>query len=345
MKLKKNVISIIAQNLIFWAISFTITLNLFSRGDEIQQIDWIYTFLFHIPFIIVVTLNIYQAIPNFLNRFNIWVYLCAIFIAGFGVVLGVYELSYGPIARLLFPDYYFVGVYEPLELFGIMLIYLSLSTLLELSKTWFNRKETELEIARLHEEKTKSELKALQAQINPHFLFNSLNMIYGEAMRKTEKAPEMILKLSDILRYVVDNMNRTEVLLSDEIEYIRKFIDLQKERLSNPDRVIFSSSGDHESLKISPLILITFIENAFKHGSVSGLNERIEIAVSVEEKVLTLKVQNAINNIEVVNESASTGQGLNNTRMRLDMVYKDKYNLVVNNNDSLFKSELTIDLS
>jgi hypothetical protein len=345
MMLKNNILSVVAQNLIFWAISFAITLNLFSRGDEIRLIDWIYTFLFHIPFFIVVTLNIYQAIPNFLKRYNIWLYLLVISIPGFGVALGAYQLSYGPIANVLFPEYYFVGVYGPLELFGIMAIYIAVTTLIELSKSWFNRKETELEIAHLEEEKIRSELKALRAQINPHFLFNSLNMIYGEALRKTDKAPEMILKLSDILRYVVDNMNKNEVSIGQELEYIEKFIALQKERLNNPDRVNFTRSGNFDGLMLSPLLLITFIENAFKHGSVTGINERLNIKISAEEKTLNMTVENAINNIEVINESGSTGMGLANTKKRLDFIYGDRYSLKVNNDEISYKTELKIDLS
>ncbi len=340
-KLAKN----ITWSLLFWAISFSVTLNLFSRGNEITTLDWIYTFLFHIPFVAVVFLNIYQAIPNFLERFNVLVYIIAVSIAGFGVVQGLYYLSYGPIAKFLFPDYYFVVVYSPLELFGIMAIYITSSTLVELSKSWFNRKETELEIAQLEEEKTKSELRALQAQINPHFLFNSLNMIYGESMQKTEKAPEMILKLSDILRYVVDNMDKPEVLVRDEIEYIRKFIELQKERLSNPDRVIFKTDGDFKALTISPLLLITFVENAFKHGSVSGLNERIKISISEEQKSLKLRVENPVNDIEILDKPSSTGKGLSNTKQRLEMIYPNRYNLDINKEGSIFTSELEINLS
>ncbi|XWN36970.1 MAG: histidine kinase [Balneola sp.] len=345
MSFKKKVLNQVVQNIMFWTISFAITLNLFSRGDQIRKIDWIYTFLFHIPFITVVTLNIYQSVPNILKKYNIWLYLFIMSFAGFGVVLGTYSLSYGSLAEWLFSEFYFVGVYGPFELFGIMAIYISASTLIELSKSWFNRKEKEVEIAQLEEEKTKSELKALQAQINPHFLFNSLNTIYGETLKKSEKAPEMILKLSDILRYVVDNMNKSEVQLDQELEYIGKFIDLQKERLSNPNRVIYSVSGNHEDLNIQPLLLITFIENAFKYGSVSGLNERIKITISVEGNTLEMIVENAMNNIEVIEKSDSTGTGLLNTRKRLEFSYPGKYSLDLSKDAGTFKATLNIDLS
>ena len=343
MKLKKNIISLIAQNLIFWAISFGITLNLFSRGDEIQLIDWIYTFLFHIPLVIGVVCH-QLSLKYYLERKMIVAYTLSFFLSVI-FVIQIYPHTFDLLAPILFPTYYFVAIYTWLEMMGIGLIYISLSLLLYLSKSWFQRKDTEIKLTKLEEEKIRSELKVLRAQINPHFLFNSLNMIYGEALRKTDKAPEMILKLSDILRYVVDNMNKNEVRVEQEIVYIEKFIDLQKERLSNPNRVLFSKSGSFEGLMISPLLLITYIENAFKHGSVSGINERIKITIAAQNEELKLAVENSISNIEVIDKSSSSGMGLANTKKRLNFIYEDKYSLVINEDDESYKTELKIDLS
>lgn len=345
MSFNKDLLYAIAQNVLFWAISFAITLNLFSRGDEITTLDWIYTLLFNIPFFIVVTLNIYQGIPNILYRYNIWFYLLTVLVIGSALTVSLYSLSYGWFSNLVFPSYYFVGVYTPLELLGIMGIYVIISTLIELSKAWFNRKETQLEISRLEEEKTKSELKALQAQINPHFLFNSLNTIYGEAIRKSDKAPLMILELSDILRYVVDHMNKERVSLKSEIEYIKKFVSLQKKRLSHPERVLLTIEGSAENLEISPLLLITYIENTFKHGSVSSLDEQIKIHIKISSTSISLVCENPKNLIEVIEENKNSGTGLENTKKRLDFLYKHNYSLTITDQKEYYKSELTIDLS
>ena len=113
-----------------------------------------------------------------------------VLVAGFGITFFLYELTFNTFSGLLFPDYYFVAVYSPLEILGIMTTYIFISTLIELSKSWFDRKETEVRVAQLEEDKTKTELKALRAQINPHFLFNNLNTIYGEALKKSDKAPK-----------------------------------------------------------------------------------------------------------------------------------------------------------
>jgi sensor histidine kinase YesM len=323
-------------------VSFAITLNLFSTGDEIRRTDWIYTFLFHIPLVIGVVFNQFS-LKYFLEKKLTLAYILSFFLSIIFVVQ-IYPITFDLLAQALFPSYYFVAIYSWYEILGIGLIYITLSLLLYLSKSWFEKKETEIRVTKLEEEKTKSELKALRAQINPHFLFNSLNMIYGEALRKTDKAPAMILKLSDILRYVVDNMNHNSVTLNQEIEYIEKFIDLQKERLSNPERVIFSKKGDFDGLNISPLLLITFIENAFKHGSVSGVNERIAVNIVANDKRITLLVQNATNNIEVIDASSSSGMGLVNTKRRLEFIYADKYSLEINQKEEFYKIELIIDL-
>lgn len=345
MNFKKPLLKNTVQNFLFWTVSFVITLNIFSRGDKITVIDWIYTFLFNIPFFVIVTLNIYLAIPTILHRYNIWAYFFTAFIVGYMTTLGIYNLSYGWLSDLIFPEYYFVGVHNALELLGIMAIYIIISTLIELSKSWFDRKASEIELTRLEKQKTKSELKVLQAQINPHFLFNSLNTIYGEAIKKSDSAPIMILELSDILRYVVDNMNKERVLLESEIEYIKKFVSLQKKRLSHPERVLLTIEGSAKSLEISPLLLITYIENTFKHGSVSGLDEQIKIHIKISNTSIFMVCENPKNLIEAIEKNKNSGTGLENTKKRLDFLYKDNYSLTITDQKEYYKSELTIDLS
>lgn len=341
---KKNLIANIVQNLVFWTISFVITMRLFMQTSEVRTIDIIYTFLFHIPFITIVSINIYHLVPNILNKYGFWLYVSMTLIAGFGVTHGLYWLSYGPLASFLFPDYYFVAIYGPLEILGIMTVYVLFSTLIELSKTWFNRKETELKFSQLEEENTKSELKALRAQINPHFLFNNLNTIYGEALKKSDKAPAMILKLSSILRYIVENMEKEAVPLEEEIDYIEKFVELQRDRLSNPMRVLFKTEGDFSNHSISPLLLITFIENCFKHGTVTGVKDRINIQLSLASNTLTLRTENPKNAIEILEETSS-GTGIENATRRLNFMYPEKHSLDISETDTHYKLELTVELS
>ena len=327
-------------------ISFFVLLQVFSRTDEVRTIDIIYTFLFHLPFIVVVSINVFHSIPNLLNRYGIGIYLFMLFPL-FGISLFLYQFSFGAFSRWVFPDYYVVGTFSLLEVTGITTFYILLSTLLVLSKSWFAQKETEVQLARLEENNTQNELKALRAQINPHFLFNSLNTIYGEALKKSDKTPGMILELSDILRYVVNHMDQDTVPLTEEIGYLEKFISIQKQRVSNPERIHFSVEGSTDNIEIPPLLLITFIENCFKHGSVSGANDETQIKITVDEYKLHLHTLNSLNTIEVIEDgiNKASGTGIENALRRLNYLYPNRYDIDARSNEHQYLLDLNLKFS
>lgn len=268
-------------------------------------------------------------------------YLLIILVPGYGLTYFLYGLSYGAFSRALFSDFYLVGFFSQFELFGIMIGYVGLSTLIELSKAWSGKRDAELKLAQLQEEKTFSELKALRAQINPHFLFNNLNTIYGETLKKSEKAPSMILKLSGILRYIVENMDKDRVPLSAEIEYLKEFINLQKERISNPERVAFSVHGQFDDLTIAPLLLVNFVENAFKHGSTTEENDQINFNLNVMNDALTFRSVNTKSNSRNL-EATSSGTGIQNVKKRLDLLYADRHNLEIKEDNHLYDVTLNL---
>ncbi|GAB5410344.1 MAG: histidine kinase [Balneolaceae bacterium] len=340
---RKELLITIVQNVFFWTISFLVTLRVFMQTEEIRTIDLIYILLFHVPFIVIVLLNTFYLVPAILKKINFWIYLGLVLIPGFGLTYFLYEIAFGSISLLLFPDYYLVGLYSMPEIFGIMLIYISVSTLIELSKSWFDKKGTDLQLAQLQKEKTQTELKVLRAQINPHFLFNNLNTIYGEALKKSEKAPSMILKLSDILRYIVENMDKDLVSLNDEVEYLTKFIQLQKERLSNPSRVVFKTEGDFSSVTLPPLLLVNFVENCFKYGSTSDVKDRIHIHLHYNQNSLTFHTSNT-KDVSVSIEQASSGTGISNARKRLNILFPTSHTLSIKETESHFDLELKLDI-
>ncbi|RNC83230.1 MAG: hypothetical protein ED557_11035 [Balneola sp.] len=341
MNFKKKLAINIVQNLVFWTISFVITLRVFAQTEQLGVVDFIYSFLFHIPFVTVVLFNIYRFIPDMLVKYGVWAYIGMILVPGYGITLSLYGLSYGMFSDFLFPNYFMVGSFMPHEIFGIMAVYLAISSMIEFSKSWFGRKETELKLAQLQEEKTFSELKALRAQINPHFLFNNLNTIYGEALKKSEKAPSMILKLSSILRYIVENMDKDIVPLSAEIEYLKEFINLQKERISNPRRVAFSVHGKFDDLSIAPLLLVNFVENAFKHGSTTEETDQISFNLSVMDKTLTFRSVNTKSNSRNL-EATSSGTGIQNVKKRLDLLYADRHSLEIKEDNYTYDVTLSL---
>lgn len=189
-----------------------------------------------------------------------------------------------------------------------------------------------------------AELGTLKNQINPHFLFNTLNNIYAFAIR--EKAPttsSSILKLSGMMRYVVTETAKEFVSLDKEISYTNDYIELQKMRLTKTLHLSYNVTGFIGGQKIAPLILMPFIENAFKHGVNPDEESYIGITISVSEKVLTMNVDNQKVKVAAEHHTKS-GVGIANTKARLELLYPKKYFLSINEDFRHYRVQLTIEL-
>ena len=324
---------------VFWAVSFYVGLEVFSRTGEIRTIDVIYTFLFHVPLVLIVSLHSFHLIPNYLAKSRFWLYGLTLIIL-LGMAYPAYNFSFLLLSEWLFPGYYLVGVYRPFEVMGFVIIYLILSSSLEFGRSWFEALKTKNKIVELESEKRVSELKALRAQVNPHFLFNSLNLIYSEALKKSEKAPGLILKLSDMLRYVVDKMDQEKVLLQEEVEYLEHFVALHKERLNEPEKVLFKTKGDFSGRKIAPLLLIIFVENCFKHADLTDDQSRIFIELKMENNELFLTCRNTTYERTLDKEAAGTG--IQNAKRRLELAYENRYTLDIKEEENEYKLRLKL---
>jgi hypothetical protein len=194
----------------------------------------------------------------------------------------------------------------------------------------------------IEKEKTVTELSFLKAQINPHFLFNTLNSIYALAIQKSDATPGAVVKLSGMMRHVLQEAQQNYVSLESEINYVKDFIDLQKLRLDEKVKLSFNVSGELHAKKIAPLILMSFIENAFKYGVNSEQDSLIAISIRVDENILLLNVKN--NKVRTTLASTSnTRLGLINTKKRLDLLYPG-YLLDIQDKDSEFLVNLKIQL-
>jgi two-component system LytT family sensor kinase len=213
-----------------------------------------------------------------------------------------------------------------------------LSTVYKFTVDWFfNEKEKrDLENQRLI-----AELAFLKSQINPHFLFNSLNNIYSLAYQKAESTPYAILKLSEILRYMLYESNDTLVSLQKEIEYLESFIDLQKIRFKTKTQITLSIKGNITNQQIMPLLLISFVENAFKHGIATDEKHPIRIQISINENKMLFTIENKKNNY---NKDETGGIGMVNVIRRLDLTYPNQYKLEVKNSATYYLCELYLDL-
>lgn len=192
-------------------------------------------------------------------------------------------------------------------------------------------------------ERLVSEVNFLKAQINPHFLFNTLNGIYTLVLKKSDKAVESVSRLSLLMQYVATESSNKKVLLEKETEYISNYIELQKLRLTKTTIVNYSITGQTASLYIEPLILISFIENAFKYGVSTEKDSTIEIALKISDKDLNLFIQNQKNSNKKHNIK-STEIGLENTINRLNNSYAGKYSLNIKEDDSMHNVNLNLQL-
>ncbi len=189
--------------------------------------------------------------------------------------------------------------------------------------------QLQLKEAKLSATHSKSELQLLQSQLSPHFLFNTLNNLYGISITQHEKMPQLLLKLSELLRYSVYEAKELFVPLKDEIAYINNYIDFEKIRIG--DRLIINVSvpGISEEIKIAPMILIVFIENAFKHAKNStDQNIYIDIELKTWANSVLFSIRNSYqNNSESSNRDKYSGFGLDNVKKRLELMYAGNYDL------------------
>lgn len=200
-----------------------------------------------------------------------------------------------------------------------------------LTKNWIKNEKSNLQ---LKEEKLSAELDFLKAQLNPHFLFNVLNMAFSSATSSgDERTADMIEKLASLMRYMLYDSNVEKIELSKEIDYIENYINLQKMRLSEdlPVKINFQVFGDTNRNKIAPLILIPFVENAFKYGVKLGEKSDINIELNINDDELLFTVDNVIFNTRNNLENKNSGLGLKNVKKRLTILYPDKHQLNITN--------------
>ena len=188
------------------------------------------------------------------------------------------------------------------------------------------------------------ELKYLKEQVNPHFLFNSLNSIYALSRQQSPETPDLVMQLSELMRYQLESSKKDAVLLKEELEFIENYLLLEEKRLSNRCKVEFLISGDLSGLKIAPMLLIPFVENAIKHGARST-NEQstIDISVAINKASLNLIIENS--KPSTVSESKRTGLGLENVKRRLKLLYPNSHLLEIKDKATTYHVNLSIDLT
>ena len=295
-----------------------------------------YTIVFHLPIVAAVYFNLNILIPRYLTKSKFIIYLLSL--ASLIMVTAVVDFGmYDYFIDKIFPNIYFISYFKVWELVLIVKGYLIFTLLLFLIWQYYS-------MLVANRVKAQNELSALKAQINPHFLFNNLNTIYSLASKNDKRTKDVILQLSDYLRYVLYDTSSESIPLEKEVEIIRKYVELQKERV-NPSitQIELITEGNFENLNISPLLLLPLAENCFKHGI--GKNPgKIQIYIGLKEKQLIFTTENAIALREKNREEEIGGIGINNVENRLNLLYPNRYSLHFNDTGGIFKVELKVEL-
>jgi len=331
------------QHLFFWLISvvlFTVVL-VYTRGDislSTLNLKMAVDILITMAFLAVsVYINLLWLIPGFFHKRKFFLF----FILEVANILLFILLNY-------FVTYFFQGGKHPdfmpefVAEFILVLIFLIVSTLLKVMRDSITLQDVELKIKEVEKQKIVSELRTLKAQINPHFFFNTLNSIYSLSLDKSEKTPELILKLSDLMRYVIYESNDDLVPMSKQLEFLESYVFLERLRAGDSLKIDFEVKGGNTDLKVAPLIFIAFIENAFKHGSKSKENNPfISISFDLEHTDRVILVIE--NRVEPVHERPTAGGfGLVNVKKRLELIYPGKHILNIRETETVYRVELTI---
>lgn len=317
----------VVQHTLFWLFSFYVLLRMFAYQDEFEKVNIIYTFLFHLSLIFVVYLNLLWLIPRYLKPGRYFTYgFLALGLVLAGSLLN--RVTFNSLADQIFPGYYFISYYRFGEILQFVLAYFCITMLLKLSKGWFQIKEQEKKIHRLEREKLNSELRVLKSQLNPHFLFNSLNNLYSLTLEEDPRTPEAILQLSENLRYVLYDAEAAVVDLSQEVDFIRNYVALQTLRAPEAADIQLSAEVPSGQGKVAPLIFLPFIENAFKHGLKGAVDEAyVHIFLKTENGRLFFRTENNSGRSAEDLPAEEGGVGIANARRRLQLLYPGQHKL------------------
>jgi two-component system, LytTR family, sensor kinase len=330
------------QQALFWLISiilFTVVL-IYTRGDfNFYNIGlrMAMNILMTVGFLAIsVYINLLWLIPVFFNRRKFMLF---------------FILEIANILLFIFLNYYVTFVFEGdsgnflaefIAEFILVLVFLIVSTLLKVMRDSITLQDVELKMKEVERQKIEAELRALKSQVNPHFFFNTLNSLYALSLDKSDKAPELILKLSDLMRYVIYESQDDMVPVGKQLEFLQSYVYLERLRSNESLEVRFDILGDNLDIHIAPLLYLAFIENAFKHGAKDKKdNPFIHIVFNLEhaDRVI-FSIDNRADPFR--GKHPGGGFGLSNVKKRLELLYPGKHELNISETVTGYHVDLTI---
>ena len=345
----------IIPHIIFW--TAVVLFNTFIFSVSTGNLYWVFkATIFILPFeMFAAYLTLYLFIPKYLFKKNYAEFI--LYSLSVAIIIGVVvrllyihvlvpylgdetrisyikeEISSGYFKNV-FWNYTFFNLY--VEIYSIV----GVATAIKLFKHWLNNQRIKNE---LEKQNIKSELALLRNQVNPHFLFNTLNNIDTLITKDKDKASDSIIKLSEIMRYMLYEANTEKVPLEKEIDYLKSYISLQQLRLKKQNFVKFTIEGDYKGRIISPMLFISFIENAFKHGTKNLDPPGIIITLTVNNQNIQFECMNYFTENKNQNKDKTEGIGLSNVKRRLELLYYNKHKLKITKENNKFTTNLLLE--
>lgn len=344
---KKNILKLVLRVVIhglFWCAVLLFFTFFFSAGSSNQD-DAVTFALFLMPITMATTyVSIYKLIPEYLvtkryrlfTLYSVYSFIISLYLIMMSIFFSLTYLAnfeydqMNPVTRNIL--LVTTGVYS-------VTIIASAFKLLKLNlKNAEKTKNLETKILDTQLKLKEQELNYLKMQIQPHFLFNTLNTMYGFALKKADETPEMILKLSNLLDYLLYEVDKPQVLLTKEVQHINDYISLEQLRFSDRLDVSFYKDLIPEGQTIAPMLLLPFIENSFKHGSIIKEKLKVDISLRIDSNSIHFTVKNS----SLESKSKNAGIGLKNVKKRLDLLYPEKHIFSVNQVGNYFIADLKL---
>jgi sensor histidine kinase YesM len=335
------------HHVLFWSVYFL--LNMLRWGNYFD--DYLYSLKTNIigfpVHMILVYLNIIVLMPRFVYKRKYFMYIIFLIASLLLMVFMKFNLTFFLVSENIWPEgpsviHDFTFTYAIDMMIGELYV-ITFVTAIKITMDWL---EEQKRVAALEKMQSDTELLFLRSQISPHFFFNTLNNIYSLSIEKSEKTPRIILKLSELMRYLLYETKTKRQSLEKEIICIQNYLDLERIRYGELLKINMNISGDILDKKIAPILLLSFVENAFKHGANKNIgNVTIDIDFRIVKNFLYFTISNPISEITkhklLINHSG--GIGLNNVKKRLALGYdSDEYDLKIDNEDKLFTVKLKI---
>lgn len=341
----------IGRHLLFWTIAYLFFISFFGRANRDYRSTLVFaSMLFPVAIATSYFLN-YYLIPRFL--FTKRYFRFALFLFYTLVITSWIETMISMFTLIIVSDYQ-ISRMDPASfdlvfmLVGFYFIILGAGSIKIIQNTFeIKQQNKQLDELRFQAELRlkEAELKLLRAQIHPHFLFNTLNNLYGLTLEKSELAPELVLKLADLMDYMLYRCNQPRVPLGNEILHLGNYIEIERLRYDGNLDLQFTSEGKTEKLFIAPMLLLPLVENAFKHGVSKSIDQPfVNIQLSVNDHELSLHVKNScpLNNSQ--EEVYSRGIGIQNLQKRLQLIYPNKHTITYAQEGSIYMASLQIEL-